>query len=110
MNANLSQGRSDKKSIRNILEKVDPKCLVLVHATKDATDNMKKFITEKDVVQADKIHTPSPGETVDVSSHLAMYPATLKNHSYAIDANAQSLGDYTIAFFDVEVKMTCSLC
>ena len=103
------QGRSDKKSIRNIIESVDPKRLVLVHATKEATEEMKRFIIEKDILTEESIFTPKAGELIDVGSNMPMYHAKLRNFGArstiggSSSSSQQSIGSYNIAYCDVKV-------
>lgn len=43
------EGRSNQKSIRNIIETVNPKKLILIHGTKESTEDLKNYLIEKKI-------------------------------------------------------------
>lgn len=45
------EGRSNQKSIRNIIETVNPKKVILIHGTKESTEDLKNYLTEKKICE-----------------------------------------------------------
>ena len=69
------EGRSDARSIRNIVQHISPKRLVFVHASLEATDAMGEFCRQESIT--DDIYLPNHGECVDVSSSTNLYQVVL---------------------------------
>ncbi|KAG5146335.1 hypothetical protein JHK84_031878 [Glycine max] len=82
-----SEGRSDGRSIKNILSHVAPLKLVLVHGSAEATEHLKQHCLKH---VCPHVYAPQIEETIDVTSDLCAY----------------KLGDYEIAWVDAVVGKT----
>ncbi|KAL2635973.1 hypothetical protein R1flu_007452 [Riccia fluitans] len=93
------EGRSDGKSIKNILAHVAPLKLVLIHGSAEATEHLRQHC-QKNVCQF--VYAPRLSETVDITSDLSAYKVRL-TEGLMSNVLFRKLGDYELAWIDGEV-------
>jgi len=98
------EGRSDGKSIRNILSHVQPRKLILLRGTAESTRNLKEYC-EKNICK--EVFCPKAGQLVDITSETNIYRATLKDN-LTQSLRFVKVGDYEIAYVDGEIQVNYS--
>ncbi|KAL3683878.1 hypothetical protein R1sor_001900 [Riccia sorocarpa] len=93
------EGRSDGKSIKNILAHVAPLKLVLIHGSAEATEHLRQHC-QKNVCQF--VYAPRLSETVDITSDLSAYKVRL-TEGLMSNVLFRKLGEYELAWIDGEV-------
>ncbi|XP_004499957.1 cleavage and polyadenylation specificity factor subunit 2 [Cicer arietinum] len=93
------EGRSDGRSIKNILSHVAPLKLVLVHGSAEATDHLKQHCLKN---VCPHVYAPQIEETIDVTSDLCAYKVQLSERLMS-NVLFKKLGEYEIAWVDAEV-------
>uniref|UniRef100_A0A7I4EGV0 Cleavage and polyadenylation specificity factor subunit 2 n=1 Tax=Physcomitrium patens TaxID=3218 RepID=A0A7I4EGV0_PHYPA len=93
------EGRSDGRSIKNILAHVAPIKLVLVHGSAEATEHLRQHCV-KNVCR--DVYAPRIGETQDVTSDLCAYKVRLTERLMS-SVLFRKLGDYEVAWIDGEI-------
>ncbi|KAK7315058.1 hypothetical protein VNO77_33590 [Canavalia gladiata] len=96
------EGRSDGRSIKNILSHVAPLKLVLVHGSAEATEHLKQHCLKH---VCPHVYAPQIEETIDVTSDLCAYKVQLSEKLMS-NVLFKKLGDYEIAWVDAEVGKT----
>lgn len=96
------EGRSDGRSIKNILSHVAPLKLVLVHGSAEATEHLKQHCLK---FVCPHVYAPQIEETIDVTSDLCAYKVQLSEKLMS-NVLFKKLGDYEIAWVDAEVGKT----
>ncbi|CAJ2666763.1 cleavage and polyadenylation specificity factor subunit 2 [Trifolium pratense] len=96
------EGRSDGRSIKNILSHVAPLKLVLVHGSAEATDHLKQHCLKN---VCPHVYAPQIEETIDVTSDLCAYKVQLSEKLMS-NVLFKKLGEYEIAWVDAEVGKT----
>ncbi|CAK8532604.1 unnamed protein product [Lathyrus sativus] len=96
------EGRSDGRSIKNILSHVAPLKLVLVHGSAEATDHLKQHCLKN---VCPHVYAPQIDETIDVTSDLCAYKVQLSEKLMS-NVLFKKLGEYEIAWVDAEVGKT----
>ena len=97
------EGLSDGRSIRNIITSVGPYSLILVDGSTDATENIRKYCLNANVIAGDKLYAPSLGETVDASSDIVSYKVNLSDELLN-SLTISSLGEYEVAWVEAQVQ------
>ncbi|XP_057446178.1 cleavage and polyadenylation specificity factor subunit 2 [Lotus japonicus] len=93
------EGRSDGRSIKNILSHVAPLKLVLVHGSAEATEHLKQHCLKN---VCPHVYAPQIEETIDVTSDLCAYKVQLSEKLMS-NVLFKKLGDYEVAWVDAEV-------
>ncbi|KAJ3410272.1 cleavage and polyadenylation specificity factor subunit 2 [Chytridiales sp. JEL 0842] len=70
------EGRSDGKSIKNILPQVAPRKLIIVHGSEESTDSLRSFCEGSDNF-TNEIFCPKPNELLNVSAATHIYQIKL---------------------------------
>ncbi|XP_028790004.1 cleavage and polyadenylation specificity factor subunit 2-like [Neltuma alba] len=96
------EGRSDGRSIKNILSHVAPLKLVLVHGSAEATEHLKQHCLK---FVCPHVYAPQIEEMIDVTSDLCAYKVQLSEKLMS-NVLFKKLGDYEIAWVDAEVGKT----
>ncbi|KAG5146343.1 hypothetical protein JHK84_031886 [Glycine max] len=96
------EGRSDGRSIKNILSHVAPLKLVLVHGSAEATEHLKQHCLKH---VCPHVYAPQIEETIDVTSDLCAYKVQLSEKLMS-NVLFKKLGDYEIAWVDAVVGKT----
>ncbi|KAL5075902.1 hypothetical protein RYX36_014886 [Vicia faba] len=96
------EGRSDGRSIKNILSHVAPLKLVLVHGSAEATEHLKQHCLKN---VCPHVYAPQIEETIDVTSDLCAYKVQLSEKLMS-NVLFKKLGEYEIAWVDAEVGKT----
>ncbi|KAK2421118.1 cleavage and polyadenylation specificity factor 73-I [Trifolium repens] len=92
------EGRSDGRSIKNILSHVAPLKLVLVHGSAEATDHLKQHCLKN---VCPHVYAPQIEETIDVTSDLCAYKVQLSEKLMS-NVLFKKLGEHEIAWVDAE--------
>jgi len=93
------EGRSDGRSVQNLLAKVAPRRLVLVHGGASDTRHLEQFARKS---KCHQVYTPCPGEAVHISLDNTTIEAKLQEGLFRM-ADFQSVGSYEVAA--IEAKM-----
>ncbi|KAE9617372.1 putative KH-domain/beta-lactamase-domain protein, archaea [Lupinus albus] len=96
------EGRSDGRSIKNILSHVAPLKLVLVHGSAEATEHLKQHCLKN---VCPHVYAPQIEETIDVTSDLCAYKVQLSERLMS-NVLLKKIGDYEVAWVDAEVGKT----
>lgn len=70
------EGRSDGRSVKNIISQMAPRKLMLVHGTYEATQSLASFCQQSELL-TDQVYWPALGECVNVSSATNLYQVIL---------------------------------
>ena len=96
------EGRSDGKSIKNILSQVAPRKLILVHGSTQDTDHLAQHCYESQAM-TDDIYAPSVGDCLDVSSATNLFKVTLTDPLVS-SLNIAQFGDYRLSYISGIIK------
>ncbi|KAK9693101.1 hypothetical protein K7432_014071 [Basidiobolus ranarum] len=89
------EGLSDGRSIKTILPQVNPRKLILIHGTEEATEDLMNSCLQIDEMTKE-IFAPKVGEMVNVSSATNIYQVKLTD-SLVSSLNFSKLDDYELA-------------
>ena len=95
------EGRADPKSINNLLEKVNPSRVVVVHSPNDAGEWLKK--TSSNFTQCHAVDIPRAGETIELSTG-AMYMEAVIPKANIHPLRFSKVGDYKVTFLSASLK------
>ena len=93
------EGRSDGRSIKNILAHVAPIRIVLVHGSAESTEHLRQHCVKN---VCPHVYAPRIGETVDVTSDLSAYKVRLTERLMS-SVRFKKPGDYEVAWVDGEI-------
>ena len=96
------EGRADGISVKNIIKAMEPRRIVLVHGSPEATQHLEQYcakLTFRPVVRA-----PRLSERVDLTSDLNMYKVTLATSLLSQVAWA-TCGDYEVGYVAGKMAM-----
>lgn len=93
------EGRSDGPSIKNILKQVKPRNLVVVHGSREATDDLVDFCASDDDISEylTSVFSPGVGERLDVTSERNIFQLKLTD-SLVSSLKFSELHGYSIAW------------
>ena len=94
------EGRSDERSIKNIVTQVQPRQLILVHGSPEATQGLKSHF--ETVLKS--VHAPQPLEPVTIDSVSASYRLRLTEDFMRMVRFSRVAGNYQVAWVDGELK------
>lgn len=94
------EGRSDERSIKNIVTQVQPRQLILVHGSTEATQSLKSHF--ETVLKS--VHAPNPLEPVTIDSVSASYRLRLTEDFMRMVRFSRVAGNYQVAWVDGELK------
>jgi len=97
------EGRYDEQTQRDILQKVKPQKLVLVHGDRRSTDHLRVYC-EKELVGKSNVHAPQSGESVVLTSDRSVQRAKVDEKLFR-SLDLYDVGDYAIAHVDACVAM-----
>ncbi|KAJ3260641.1 cleavage and polyadenylation specificity factor subunit 2 [Boothiomyces macroporosus] len=66
------EGRADGRSVRNIIQDIAPKKLVIIHGSPKATESLKDYCLDSEYI-TDQVYAPSLEEPLNISSATNMY-------------------------------------
>uniref|UniRef100_A0A914Y4Q4 Cleavage and polyadenylation specificity factor subunit 2 n=1 Tax=Panagrolaimus superbus TaxID=310955 RepID=A0A914Y4Q4_9BILA len=72
------EGRSDGESVRKLLERLQPRKLVVVHGNTSSTKNLSDYCVQNKIVE--DIHAPYVNETVDATVESRIIQVKLSEH------------------------------
>jgi len=91
------EGRADGQSVRSILQRVEPRKLVLVRGTPDSRERLRQHCLE--ALGLDYVSTPKDGETLAVAGEGAMYKVRL-DEALLSAVNLRPMRDCSVAWVD----------
>jgi len=97
------EGLADGRSIRNIIARVGPHSLILVHGSLEATDNIKTYCLDANIVAAEKIFAPRLNEEVDASSDIVSYKVNLSD-ALLSSLSLTALGEYEVGWLEAKMR------
>lgn len=95
------QGRSDAKSVRNIISHVQPRKLILLNGTQEAKDDLKDYCLEN---VTKEVLVPKNGQCVDITSETNIYRVNLKDTLTHL-LNFVKVGDYEVAYTEGQIAI-----
>lgn len=75
------EGRSNGRSVRNILQQINARKIVIIHGDPESTNALVQFCNEKKF--AEQVEAPQIGETVDVTVDTNMFKVRLQEELLA---------------------------
>lgn len=91
------QGRSDARSIREILVKVAPQQLILLHGLPQATAALQSYCQQELSSIHSKVQVAQPLETLDMSLQTPTYQALLARELVS-SVRLRAMGDYKLGW------------
>src|SRR5690606_10574272 len=73
------EGRSDGESVKKLLEKLQPRKLVIVHATSQATKHLADYCVQNKIVE-DQVFAPYLNESIDATVESRIVQVKLSEH------------------------------
>jgi len=98
------EGRSDGRSIKNILQHVAPRKLILIHGSSIATDHLRKFCESIKELKSATVFTPQNMENVHVTSDINIFKIKLSD-TLMDTLEFQKVGDYELALVNGQVRI-----
>lgn len=98
------EGLSDGKSIKTILQHVNPKKIVIVHGDEENTKNIYEFI-KGDSGLTDEVHAPRINESINVSSSTNMYRLKLTD-ALLSSVKFKKLNDYEVGYVNGQITFS----
>ncbi|CAJ0911722.1 2211_t:CDS:2 [Entrophospora sp. SA101] len=96
------EGTNDGRSLKTIVPQVQPRKLIVVHASQEATKDFAQSCLALESMTKD-IYTPDVGETLNVSAAINFYQVKLTD-SLISSLNFSKLEDYDIAFITGKIS------
>ncbi|CAG8535872.1 10008_t:CDS:10 [Ambispora gerdemannii] len=90
------EGTNDGRSIKTIVPQVQPRKLIIIHASPDATTDFKQSCLAIESMTRD-IYTPAIGEILNVSAEIKFYPVKLTD-ALVSSLKFSKLDDYDLAY------------
>jgi cleavage and polyadenylation specificity factor subunit 2 len=90
------EGRSNARSIKNILQQINPRKLILIHGTKEATEELHSYCVEKKI--GEQVFSPDEFQPIDVSMDTNMIKVILKE-DLLNTIDYISVGLYELSYF-----------
>ncbi|KNC99735.1 uncharacterized protein SPPG_05115 [Spizellomyces punctatus DAOM BR117] len=90
------EGRSDGRSVKNILPQVAPRKLILIHGSEEATDDLAGYCAETESMTTE-IYTPHVNECINVSAATNIYQVKLTD-SLVSSLKVAAIADYELAY------------
>jgi cleavage and polyadenylation specificity factor subunit 2 len=96
------EGRSDGESVKRILTLVEPRQVILIHGSLEASQHLKEFCHSTVGLPRDKVVMPALGECVNVSSGIRVRQVRLRD-SLMNQATFSTAKDVGLAWVDCQV-------
>ncbi|CAG8545924.1 6099_t:CDS:10, partial [Ambispora leptoticha] len=90
------EGTNDGRSIKTIVPQIQPRKLIIIHASPDATADFKQSCLAIESMTRD-IYTPAIGEILNVSAEIKFYPVKLTD-ALVSSLKFSKLDDYDLAY------------
>nr|KAJ3422087.1 cleavage and polyadenylation specificity factor subunit 2 [Polyrhizophydium stewartii] len=90
------EGRSDGKSLKNIVAKLAPRKLILVRGDQASTQHFADFCRDIEG-GGSEVYCPAPGECINVSSATNLYQVVLTD-ALVNSLQTSKLGDYELSY------------
>jgi cleavage and polyadenylation specificity factor subunit 2 len=91
------EGRSDGESVKKLLERLQPRKLVVVHGNSASTKNLADYCVQNKIVE--DIHAPYPNESVDATVESRIIQVKLSEHLM------KSLKFHKVCVFFITIKL-----
>jgi len=95
------EGRSDGRSIKNIIAHLQPRKLVLVHGSDEAKTHLKNYLAQHKVKE---VLVPKNNQLIDISADTNVYSVSLRD-SLLQSLEFVKLGDYEVAYAEGELHI-----
>mmetsp|Transcript_12290 Transcript_12290/g.37200 ORF Transcript_12290/g.37200 Transcript_12290/m.37200 type:complete len:762 (-) Transcript_12290:32-2317(-) len=96
------EGRSDGRSIKNILSTIEPRKLILTHANDHCIKLMTRYV-EKHVKQCERVLSPNITETASIATGTSVYNAMLSDELSRMPLFPA--GNYELSFIDAIMRV-----
>ncbi|KAJ3006999.1 UNVERIFIED_CONTAM: cleavage and polyadenylation specificity factor subunit 2 [Siphonaria sp. JEL0065] len=96
------EGRSDGKSVKNILTQVSPRKLVLVHGSEEATEELETYCRETPGLTND-VFAPHNNEWINISAASDIYEIKLTD-SLVSSLITSKINDYELSYVSGYIK------
>ncbi|KAJ3270566.1 cleavage and polyadenylation specificity factor subunit 2 [Terramyces sp. JEL0728] len=90
------EGRADGRSIKNIIQDIAPKKLVIIHGSEEATKSLQEYCLSSEYI-TDQVYAPSLEEPLNISSATNMYQVLLSD-SLSTSLRLSKLNEYKLSF------------
>ncbi|KAI8618137.1 beta-lactamase-like protein [Chytriomyces sp. MP71] len=90
------EGRSDGKSVKNILGQVAPRKLILIHGAEDATSDLEQYCLQTAAL-TNEVFAPHNNEWINVSAASDTYEIKLTD-SLVSSLMSSKIGDYELSY------------
>ena len=98
------EGRSDGKSIKNIIKRIAPRKIVLIHGQEDACNELFNFCKKELSSECKQVLLPTHGDRVDVTSDTSVFKLTLSEFFNSLPF--APIADHRVAYIDGKVSVT----
>ncbi|KDO26595.1 hypothetical protein SPRG_07999 [Saprolegnia parasitica CBS 223.65] len=101
-------GLADGRAIKNCLDKVKPRKLILVHGTPETSDELKTYV-DSSIDACEAVFCPQPNECVDIESDTTVCKVSLKEALYT-SAHFQKVGVHDVAYIHGHLEFQGTTC
>ncbi|KAF0698246.1 Aste57867_11121 [Aphanomyces stellatus] len=101
-------GVADGRAIKNCLDNVKPRKLILVHGTPETTTSLQEHV-QSTIEQCEIVYTPAAKECVDIESDTTVYKLSLKESLYS-SAHFQKVGTHDVAYINATAEFHGASC
>ncbi|CAK4627387.1 unnamed protein product [Aphanomyces euteiches] len=101
-------GVADGRAIKNCLDNVKPRKLILVHGTPETTLTLQEHV-QTTIEQCEIVYAPQANECIDIESDTTVYKLSLKESLYS-SAHFQKVGAHDVAFINATAEFHGASC
>ncbi|RHY09697.1 hypothetical protein DYB25_005926 [Aphanomyces astaci] len=101
-------GVADGRAIKNCLDNVKPRKLILVHGTPETTTELQEYV-QTTIEQCEAVYTPHANECIDIESDTTVYKLSLKESLYS-SAFFQKVGSHDVAYINATAEFHGATC
>ncbi|ETW02661.1 hypothetical protein, variant [Aphanomyces invadans] len=101
-------GVADGRAIKNCLDNVKPRKLILVHGTPETTAGLQEYV-QSTMEQCEAVYTPQANERIDIESDTTVYKLSLKESLYS-SAYFQKVGSHDVAYINSTAEFHGATC
>ncbi|OQS02113.1 cleavage and polyadenylation specificity factor subunit [Thraustotheca clavata] len=91
-------GLADGRAIKNCLDKVKPRKLILVHGTPETSSDLKSYV-DSSIDTCEAVYCPNAKECIDIESDTTVCKVSLKESLYTT-AHFQKVGSHDVAYIN----------
>ncbi|OQR96138.1 cleavage and polyadenylation specificity factor subunit [Achlya hypogyna] len=101
-------GLADGRAIKNCLDKVKPRKLILVHGTPETSADLKAYV-DSSIDACEAVFTPNADECIDIESDTTVCKVSLKEALYT-GAHFQKVGAHDVAYINGLLEFQGATC